>query len=262
MLTRSTQFALRPVAHRSRFGALAWLALVGLSAARSASAHELWLQQRHGEARAHFGEFSLNLREASPGYLDKLTRPEAWLRSASGRRALMVVRETDGLKLPVRASGGQSLVIVDDAYPLIEGRGSGSTCWTPAARLVPDLLHQTPPELMLDLLPTGKLGVLQVVFDGAPLAGVEVKLTAHSGWSLTDRTDESGHVQFGLPWRGRYVALVRHRVKEPGRRTVAGKVERFDQQSYATTLAFETSSGLPSPPPPPRAAPNQPPAAN
>lgn len=86
-----------------------------------------------------------------------------------------------------------------------------------------------------------------------------MRLTAESGWALEGRTDDAGQVSFRLPWQGTYVVLVRHKDPNPGRRQGAkGVEEAFDAASFATTLSFVTSSGLPSPPRPPLAPPNKP----
>ena len=53
-------------------------AIAALSFAGSASAHHLWLESDGQGARLYFGEFDENLREASPGLLDRFKPlPEA-----------------------------------------------------------------------------------------------------------------------------------------------------------------------------------------
>ena len=46
-----------------------------LAAAAPAAAHQIWLEQDARAARLYFGEFGDNLREASPGLLDKFGLP-------------------------------------------------------------------------------------------------------------------------------------------------------------------------------------------
>ena len=49
----------------------ALLACAALTAATTSHAHQVWLENTGGQARLHFGEFNDNLRETSPGALDK-----------------------------------------------------------------------------------------------------------------------------------------------------------------------------------------------
>ena len=101
-------------------------------------------------------------------------------------------------------------------------------------------------------------GEFQVSYRGAPLPKAEVSLVAVSGWSLKGTTDEQGKVSFRLPWKGTYALLVRHKDPTPGsRKTEQGADEAFDAASFATTLTFVTSTGLPSPPAPPAAPANK-----
>jgi uncharacterized GH25 family protein len=232
-----------------------------LTAPAVALAHEVWLEADGAGTTLYFGEFADNLHEASPGYLDKLTRPTARVISARGEKALPAKRLEDGIAFAGRAASGESVVAFDAAYPLMEGKEGEKTvrtAWTPAARHVAELRAHSP-KLTLDVVPANDSGQFAVTFRGAPLPNAEVRLTAASGWSLEGRTDEQGKVSFNLPWQGAYVLLVRHKDPTPGRRPSAkGPEEAFDAASFATTLSFVTSSGLPSPPRPPRAAPNKP----
>jgi uncharacterized GH25 family protein len=227
---------------------------------RWAQAHQVWLEQTGSGAKLYFGEFGDNLHEASPGYLDKLTRISASVLSAKGEKVIESKKERDGIALAGRAAKGDSLVALDLAYPLLDSQEAGKaikTAWTPAARYVPELAPQQS-KLVLDVVPTNSTGEFLVVYRGAPLPKAEVSLVAVSGWSLTGRTDDKGKVSFRLPWKGTYALLVRHKDPTPGKRTNAqGADEAYDAQSFGTTLTFETSAGLPSPPAPPLAPPNK-----
>jgi uncharacterized GH25 family protein len=240
-------------------------ALAAASAAVTVSApalaHEVWLEADGAATTLYFGEFGDNLHEASPGYLDKLTHPTASVVSARGEKPLKAKRLRDGIAFAGRAAADESVVAVDSAYPLMEGKEGDKpvrTAWTPAARYVPELRSHAA-KLALDVVPANDSGQFRVTFRGAPLPNAEVRLIAASGWALQGRTDAEGKVSFELPWQGTYVLLVRHKDPTPGRRQGAkGIEEAFDAASFATTLTFVTRSGLPSPPRPPAAAPNQP----
>ena len=65
------------------------IACASLTAVTSAHAHQVWLENAGGQARLHFGEFNENLRESSPGALDKfLGAPALDQRSAAGTQRL------------------------------------------------------------------------------------------------------------------------------------------------------------------------------
>lgn len=234
---------------------------IPLLLASAAQAHQVWLEQDASGAKLYFGEFGDNLHEVSPGFLDKLSLSSATVFSAKGEKALEARKGRDGISISGRAGKGESLVAVDLAYPLLEnkeGPKTVRTAWTPAARYVPALGPQQP-KLVLDVVPTDGAGEFQVVYRGAPLPKAEVSLVAVSGWSLSATTDDKGKVSFRLPWKGTYALLVRHKDATPGKRkNPQGADEAYDAASFATTLTFVTSSGLPSPPPPPAAAPNTP----
>lgn len=226
----------------------------------AAQAHQVWLEQDKSGAKLYFGEFGDNLHEASPGYLDKLAGLSATLISTKGEKAIESKKLRDAFILAARAARGESVIAVDLAYPLLENKDGAKTrrtAWTPAARYVAELGPQAP-KLVLDIVPTNATGEFQVVYRGAPLANAEAELVAVSGWSLSGRTDAHGKLSFRLPWKGTYALLVRHKDATPGKRKNAqGIEESYDTASFATTLTFETKSGLPSPPPPPVAPPNQ-----
>jgi uncharacterized GH25 family protein len=224
-----------------------------------ASAHAVWLEQEGKGAKLYFGEFGDNQREVSPGFLDKLGKPTATLLSPKGEKELAVSKETAAFAVAGHAGKGESLVVVDPRYPVMERKEGDKplrTAWTPAARFVTDLSAQAP-KLPLDVVPAGASGEFQVVYQGKPLPKAKVNMLAVSGWGREGQTDEQGKVRFDLPWRGRYLVLVRHVDKTPGKRDGATGPEAYDAASFATTLSFVTSAGLPSPPRPPVAPPNK-----
>lgn len=225
------------------------------------SAHEVWLEADGTGTKLYFGEFADSLHEVSPGYLDKLVRPTATVISPKGEKPLEAKRLRDAIAFAGQATNAESIIAVDLAYPLMEGKDGEKplrTAWTPAARHVPELRAHAP-KLSLDVVPTNGSGQFQVTFRGAPLANADVKLVAESGWGLEGTTDDKGKVSFRLPWKSNYLLLVRHKDATPGKRQSAqGLEEAFDAASFATTLTFATSSGLPSPSRPPPAAPNKP----
>ena len=237
--------------------AIAAMALLALGGA--AQAHQIWIEQDGKGAKLYFGEYAHNLREDSPGLLDKLTTLSGRLLTAKGERPVVLTRAGTAFTLDGKVGKGESIVVEEGAYPsweTKEGARTIRTVWTPAARHVADLAPR-PAVLTLDIVPTDKAGQLQVTFRGKPLAGVEVELVASSGWERRAETDAEGKVTFATPWKGTYVAVVHHDDKTPGTRKVAGKDEKYDVASFVTTLSFATRTGLVSPPPPAAAPPSE-----
>ena len=68
----------------SRFFPAAMAALLSFGLIGSAAAHSIWVEREGDGARIFFGEFDENLREASPGLLDRLN-PRPRSRAATSR---------------------------------------------------------------------------------------------------------------------------------------------------------------------------------
>ena len=138
-------------------------------------------------------------------------------------------------------------------YPLIDRskRNLPAMYWQPSARWVAGLSQAVAPTAPLDLVPTGKPGEFKVVYQGAPLPKAKVQLAAPSGWTREAETADDGTVAFATPWKGQYVAEVKHSDKTPGE--VQG--EKYGEASYVTTLTFVVADGMASPalPAPPKA---------
>jgi hypothetical protein len=237
---------------------IALAALLGL--ALPAQAHQIWIEQpESGSAVIRFGEFGENLREASPGLLDKFGKPTGTLLSPKGETQSPAQKAADGFTLPFKPAPGESIVAEDAGYPLYtwkrEGRDTTNRYY-PAARLITGFAEQAP-KLTLDLVPTGEPGRFKLVFKGEPRAKTKVTLVTQSGWSKEAQTDDKGLVSFDMPWQGTYVAEVSVDDRTPGERAGAQGPEKFDGTSYATTLTFVSASGLPPVPAGPPAAPNK-----
>lgn len=239
--------------------ASAVLALLGL--ANAAQAHQIWIEQPAGQNTAivRFGEFGDNLREASPGLLDKFGKPTATLLSAKGEQAVAPQKTATGFALPFGATAGDSIVAEDAGYPLYtrkQGDTETRNRYYPAARLVTSLAAQQP-RLALDLVPSGSAGEFKLFFKGEPKAKTKVALVTQSGWSKEGNTDEQGVVKFDMPWKGTYVAEVSVNERAPGERQGAEGVEKFESVSYVTSLTYVKADGLAPLPAGPVAAPNK-----
>ncbi|KAA0682429.1 DUF4198 domain-containing protein [Roseomonas genomospecies 6] len=237
------------------------LALVAaLGFAIPAQAHQIWIEQPgQGNATIRFGEFGENLREASPGLLDKFVKPAGTLLSAKGEQKADAAKTADGFALPFKAAAGESIVAEDAHYPLYtwkQGDKETTNRYHPAARLITGFAEQAP-KLALDLVPTGKPGQFKLVFQGQPKAKTKVALVTQSGWAKEEHTDEQGLVTFDMPWKGTYVAEVSLNERTPGERQGASGTEKYDGVSYVTTVTYVHPDGLEPIPAGPAAAPNK-----
>lgn len=226
----------------ARLGALAAALLGAATFCGTAGAHQIWLQQDGKAASVYFGEFGDNLREASPGLLDKFSiRNVTWI-SAKGAQPLQASKTAGAFILNGKVGAGESIIVEEDAYPSWEEKKDGKatrTVWIPAARLVADGKAQAP-ALTLDLVPTGTPGQFQVSYQGKPLAQAKVSAVVQSGWGKEAWSDAQGLVSFALPWKGTYVLEVQHTDKTAGQRGA----EHYDKAMFVTTLSLLQPQGV------------------
>ncbi len=224
------------------------LGMLSLLALAPAQAHQIWVEQPPGQnAVIRFGEFGENLRESSPGLLDRFGRPTATLLSAAGEREAGGSKTATGFALPFGAGAGESIVAEDAAYPLntYQRGDTPVTSWyRPAARLVTGAAAQ-PPRLVLDIVPTGTAGEFRVTLKGQPLPKAKVQAVVQSGWVKQAVTDAHGLVRFDQPWQGQYVIEVGHADRTPGERPGEGGPQAYDVVHYVTTLTVVKPDGLP-----------------
>jgi uncharacterized GH25 family protein len=224
---------------------LAVIAMLG--AVTSAQAHQIWIEQANGEnAVVRFGEFGENLREASPGRLDKFAKVTGTLLSAKGEQSADATKTANGFTLPFKAASGDGIVAEDAHYPLYQTKQQDKevTGWYyPAARLITSFAEQKP-KLVFDLVPTGRDGEFKLFFKQQPKAKTKVTLVTQSGWSKEAQTDAQGLVSFDLPWKGTYVAEVSFTDRTAGERAGASGAEKYDGVSYATTVTYVHGAGL------------------
>ena len=221
----------------------------------SAQAHFVWLEQPADGSAAvlRFGEYAHNLRETSPGLLDRFGKPSAIHLSAQGEKAVEASKTANGFALPVGARAGEAIVTEDAAFPLRTSKQDDKdvTSWfRPGARLITGFAAQSP-KLALDLVPTGNAGEFKLYFKGQPLPKTKVEWLTQSGWASTGYTDAQGAVKFDMPWQGQYVAEVRHTDRTPGTRGS----EKYDSVSYVTSVTYVQASGLPALPAGPQGMP-------
>lgn len=233
--------------HRSLMRAVGLAALLSLSVAGSASAHFLWLEPEADGARLYFGEFEENLREASPGLLDRLTPlPEAKVVGTSGTQLLKVEKSPTAFVIDGKRGAADSIVAEQvRVNERKQGEKVTRTLGRLGARWVPDFAERAA-TLPLDIVPAGKPGAIKVFYKDKPLAKAKVELISESGWKRELRTDGEGALTIALPWKGAYVITVEH--LDPTAGTEGG--EAYTSQRLVSTLSFRTTEGGEAPPTP------------
>lgn len=232
------------------------IALLALSAvAGNAQAHHVWIEQDGKQAKLYFGEYNVNLREASPGLLDKIVAPTASLITSKGAHALTLSKTEQAYVMTAHAAAGESIIAEESNYPAYDKTVDGKTVraiYRPAARYINDFTALVP-QLTLDVVPTGKPGELKVYFQDKPLAKAKAIIVAASGWTQELSSDAAGILKASLPWRSAYAIEVIHTDATSGMRGT----EAYALTTYVTTLSVVQSTGLPSPPSPPAAVASQ-----
>lgn len=233
----------------SRFFRAALAALLSFGLIGSAAAHSIWVEREGAGARIFFGEFDENLREGSPGLLDRL-KPEA--KVAGSDKPLKLDKQATFFAVAGPLSKDDS--IVAETVSIFERRGDkpGKTLSRLAARTVADFKEQAPVNT-LDIVPAGKPGLFKVFYQGKPLGKAKAELIAESGWRREFKTDEQGAFEATLPWRGGYVIEVQHTDATPGK---LGE-EAYDSVRSASTLFVRVADGLQGPPQPPVTTPKR-----
>lgn len=233
----------------SRFLAVAMATLVSVGLIGSAAAHSIWIEREGDGARIYFGEFDENLREGSPGLLDRL-KPEA--KVAGSDKALKLDKQATFFAVAGPLAKDDS--IVAETVSIYERRGDKPTKVLSrlAARTVADFKEQAP-VTTLDIVPAGKPGLFKVFYQGKPLAKAKAELIAESGWKREFKTDEQGTFEAPLPWRGGYVIEVAHTDATPGK---LGE-EAYESARSASTLFVRVGDGMQGPPQPPVTTPKR-----
>jgi uncharacterized GH25 family protein len=231
-------------------------AILGTAAfVSTAQAHQVWIEQSGKNATLRFGEFGENLRETSPGLLDKFVAPKATLINAKGEQPLTLSKNATGFALSGAAGKGDTIIAEEASYAISEYKKDDKTvrsAWTPAARYITGFTAQEP-KLTFDIVPTGEPGEFRLYYKGKPVPKSKVVAVVQSGWAREAYSDDAGVVKFAMPWRGTYVLEAQYTDKAAGERD--GKP--YDFSAFVTSLTFEQAKGVAAVAAGPAATPNK-----
>ena len=219
-----------------------------------ANAHQIWIEPAGKAYSLHFGEYDENLKETSPGLLDKMPTPDVISVSAAGEKAVVASKGKNGFALDAKLDKGGAIVAEVRSYPVFERKNGDQVVrgkWVPAARYAADFSAQAPKNT-LDIVPNGEAGKFKLFFRGQPLAKTKLTLVAPNGWQKQLQSDDKGEFEAETLWRGDYVIEVAHK------EAVAGEIngDKYDNASFTSTLTFTQSKGSATPRPAP-AKPNE-----
>ena len=233
----------------SRFFQVALTTLISFALIGGAAAHSIWVEREGDGARIYFGEFEENLREGSPGLLDRL-KPEA--KVAGSEKPLKLDKQATFFAVAGQLGKDDSIVVENVAITERRGDKPTKVLTRLGARHVVDFKELAPLNT-LDVLPAGSPGLFKVFYQGKPLAKAKAELIAESGWKREFKTDEEGVFKATLPWRGGYVIEVTHTDASPGK---FGE-EAYDSARSASTLFVHVADGVQGPPQPPMMTPKR-----
>ena len=229
--------------------ALLWLSFTG-----AASAHALWLEPDAAGYQLYFGEFGENLREGSPGLLDRFEpAPAAKAFGGAGDAPLKAEKKPTSFQFTGAADGTTS--VVAEQARVTERKQNDKTVRTLgrlSARYVADFSERKP-IIPLDIVPTGTPGSFKVFYDGKPLPKAKVEVVTEFGWTKELKTDDAGAFEVALPWKGTYAVEVSLVDNTPGTHGAAP----YDGMRFVTTLTFKVSDGLAAPARPPVVTPKR-----
>ena len=166
-------------------------ALLSFGLIGSAAAHSIWVEREGDGARIYFGEFDENLREGSPGLLDRL-KPEA--KVAGSDKALKLDKQATFFAVAGPLAKDDSIVAENVAITERRGDKPTKVLNRLGARTVADF-KELPAVNTLDIVPAGKPGLFKVFYQGKPLAKAKAELIAELGWKREFKTDEQGLVR-------------------------------------------------------------------
>ena len=229
--------------------ALLWLWFTGIAAA-----HSLWLEPDAAGYQLYFGEFGENLREGSPGLLDRFEpAPAAKAFGASGDRALKAEKKPTSFQFSGAPESTGS--VVAEQVRVFERRQNDKVTRTLArysARYVTDFSERKT-LIPLDIVPSGKPGHFKVFYDGKPLPRAKAEVVTEFGWTKELKTDEVGALEVELPWKATYAIEVSLADNTPGTHGTAP----YDGMRFVTTLTFKVPEGLAGPTRPPVVTPKR-----
>lgn len=189
---------------------LATVCCASLLVSGAAHAHYLWLESGKTDASLYYGEVDAQLKEKSPGKLDRINGAQAFVLKGSDLKAVEVNRTPTHLAI---GSGKASTVLaLEESVAVVDlsKNNLGMAKSNYYARLgQPAIVGATSP-LALDIAQGDKPNSFILLYRGQPLKNAKLEVIAPNTWMQEHQTNTQGIVEINTPWRGQYVVHVLH----------------------------------------------------
>lgn len=218
----------------------------------AAHAHYLWIELGDTGAKLYYGEADALLKEKSPGKLDNIKAPQAFVADASsGNPKAVTVNRAAGHFTIGSNKGAPAILVIEeslDVRDLTKSNLGFAKSNYYARHGQPDASNGSATQLVLDVQGASP-NALTVLYRGRPLKDAKLEVIAPNTWVQEHKTNAQGMVEINMPWRGQYVVHVLHIDKTPGE--FAGK--KYDALRNHFTYTFVKAEGAdPGPAMPPR----------
>jgi hypothetical protein len=170
------------------------------------SAHTVWIEPKDGQLVIRFAEPGEKF-ETSPGFLDNLSAPQAFVVGPKTLTAVTSPKQADCFSL--EKTSATNVVCVETRFTV---RGGRKPIFY--ARWQSVGVEAGTPSLNLDLVPTGKPDEVRAYFRGQPLADVSATLRTPDEKEQDLKTDAQGILHFPVTQSGQYLLTIPH-YREP-----------------------------------------------
>lgn len=210
----------------------------------SAHAHYLWIELGSAGtgAKLYYGEADVLLKEKSPGKLDNIKAPQAFVPDASGAKPKAVTVQRAAEHFTIGSSKNASAILALEESLEVADLSKNALGFAKsnyyARHGQVDLNHDTTTDLALDVQGSSP-NALTVLYRGQPLKNAKLEVIAPNTWVQEHKTNAQGVVEINTPWRGQYVVHILHVDKTPGE--FAGK--KYDSLRNHFTYTFVKAEG-------------------
>lgn len=200
---------------------------LAICAATAARAHTVWIEPLNDQLVIRFAEPGNEL-ETSPGHLDSLSAPIAFVVVTNAPAAIEAPKKSDHFLL-----AGASPTYATCVETIFTVRGGRKPYFY--ARWQPAGAGEAKPLLTLDLVPTGKDGEVRAYFRGHPLAGIKATLRTPDEKEQELTSDAEGFIRFASNQSGQHLLTIAHH-REPLAGFHIGR--SYEQTSHNAALTW------------------------